>query len=295
MDRIDSSVSKANPDKIVDSSAYLLFYRRRSDVPLGGRRFKEIIDAFDNPTSDDENSKAGEGQRLGEGSSPTGSSSAFQEHAAGATHLRQIGTAGGSGSQDLSNPRNGIETLMGDDGLARLSSLTYDDKLTPVQRSIEEDEGIDMTENEPYQAGGILNQSWDFKMLPTNATSSRDDVGVPGSPFASGAATDEAQHDSSGDDEIRSIREFELDADIDMNNIPGTSHYELGPAPEGELPAYTEPPPPDFQEGISRDVLTRIWDKKQAVLNVPAEGEDQQSEEAAEIHIDDEDDKAKPE
>lgn len=290
-------MSKANPDKIVDSSAYLLFYRRRSDVPLGGRRFKEIIDAFDNPPSDDENSKAGEGQRLGEGSSPTGSSSAFQEHAAGATHLRQIGTAGGSDT-GLSNPGNGMETRM-DDSFARLSSMAYDDKLAPVQRSIEEDEGIDMTESEPYQAGGILSQTWDFKMLPTNATSSRGDAGVPGSPFASGAATDEAQHDSSGDEGVRSTRgferEFELDADTDMENIPGTGHYELGPAPEGELPSYTEPPPPDFQEGISRDDLTHIWDKKQAVLNVPAEGEDQQSEEAAEIHIDDEDDKAKPE
>jgi len=64
---------------MVTPAAYLLFYRRRSSVPLGGPRFQSIMDKFDNASSgDDENmSEAGEGQRLDIGSSQIGSSSAL--------------------------------------------------------------------------------------------------------------------------------------------------------------------------------------------------------------------------
>jgi hypothetical protein len=135
--------------------------------------------------------------------------------------------------------------------------------------------------------------TWDFAKLPGSTANSKGDAGIPGSPLASGVATDEAQHDSSGDEFIPSPRQ-DFDADTDMD-IPGASHYELGPAPEGDLPSYTEPPPPDYQAEISRDDMNQIWDQKQGVLNVPAGGEDQQSEEAAEIHLDDDDAKVRAE
>ncbi|KAI1878204.1 uncharacterized protein JN550_000386 [Neoarthrinium moseri] len=258
----DSSVSKANTDRIVDTSAYLLFYRRRSDVPLGGPRFKEIIDAYDNPASDEELTDAGEGRRLDEGSSPVGSSSAFPE-GAGATRQRQVGTHGGR-----VHGSNGYETKS-DDGVQRL--------IDPVRQSIEEDEGIDVTEN-PGNSNSVMGPTWSFDMIQN-----MNGDGAPGSPAASGAATDEAQHDSSGDEVFGP-----QDADTEMDNIPGVSHIELPAAPGPNPPPYEELPPPDYSGGFSRDEMTRVWDAKDGVHEVPAEGEqDQRSEEAAEIHLDD--------
>ncbi|KAB5570814.1 hypothetical protein GE09DRAFT_1055598 [Coniochaeta sp. 2T2.1] len=81
----DTSVSKQNDvSKIVTSAAYLLFYRRRSDTPLGGPRFQEIFEHYDQQTRETDDSDSGEDQRLGHGSSPRGSSSALQT-GAGAT------------------------------------------------------------------------------------------------------------------------------------------------------------------------------------------------------------------
>ncbi|PYH94626.1 UCH-domain-containing protein [Aspergillus ellipticus CBS 707.79] len=80
----DSSVSKPiDPQSVVTSSAYLLFYRRRSERPLGGKVLEEITEASTRPNSDTESqaesrgpSPSGEGRRLG-GSSRHGSSSAL--------------------------------------------------------------------------------------------------------------------------------------------------------------------------------------------------------------------------
>jgi ubiquitin carboxyl-terminal hydrolase 4/11/15 len=80
------------------SQAYLLFYRRRSDQPLGGPVLQNIVYKFKNGDKDStaENSRApspsGEGKRLG-GSFPNGSSSV----SAGAGVARRAG-GGGSGA-----------------------------------------------------------------------------------------------------------------------------------------------------------------------------------------------------
>lgn len=72
----DSSVSKKNdPSRVVTPGAYLLFYRRRSEKPLGGPRLQEIVERYDNPDADWD---SGEVQRLDADSSRNGSSSAFQ-------------------------------------------------------------------------------------------------------------------------------------------------------------------------------------------------------------------------
>lgn len=80
------------------SHAYLLFYRRRSDQPLGGPVLRNIINKFKNGEKDStaENSRSGspsgEGKRLG-GSFHNGSSSA----SAGVGAARRAG-GGGSGA-----------------------------------------------------------------------------------------------------------------------------------------------------------------------------------------------------
>ncbi|KAH6653990.1 hypothetical protein BKA67DRAFT_592328 [Truncatella angustata] len=268
----DSSVSKASPEKIVDTSAYLLFYRRRSDVPLGGPILQECVEVYDNPDYDENIADAGEGRRLDEGSSPTGSSSAFQEQGPEATHHRQQGARGASS----------------DDGMAHLTSATYSEGNQTLRRSIEEDEGIDMTENPTHTATNAYQQTWDFNML--TAQNMAQGNGVPGSPPGSGAATDEAQHDSSGDEVFSP--QGGLDPDTDMDNVPGLNQIELNKP--SDPPAYGEGvPPPDYRGEISRDDMSQFWNAKQSVHEVVDKGEDQKSDEAVEIRLEDEEEKGK--
>ncbi|KAF2465810.1 UCH-domain-containing protein [Lindgomyces ingoldianus] len=92
----DSSVNMVkDPQSVVTSNAYLLFYRRRSSGPLGPPYIQEIVNAVMNPDSEEADdsdatnsrnpsrSPAGNGLRLGD-SSRDGSSSAFNGAAAGA-------------------------------------------------------------------------------------------------------------------------------------------------------------------------------------------------------------------
>ncbi|KKK14034.1 putative ubiquitin C-terminal hydrolase, partial [Aspergillus rambellii] len=93
-----SSVSRSiDPQSVVTSSAYLLFYRRRSDRPLGGKILEEITESSTRPGSEGSDSQeesrgpspSGEGRRLG-GSSRNGSSSAL----AGVGAAHQLGDGG---------------------------------------------------------------------------------------------------------------------------------------------------------------------------------------------------------
>ncbi|KAK8089997.1 ubiquitin specific peptidase 11 [Apiospora hydei] len=236
-----------------------------------GPRFKEIIENLDHPAAGEDMDESGEGRRLGEGSSPTGSPSAFQEQEAAATPQRRLGTGGKGGLA------NGTQS---DDDLPSLSKINFDSQ--GVQPSIE-DEGIDVTDKPTHTS---MASDWNFdSLLTAENMKPGHDSGVPGSP-AESIATNEAQHESSGDEQLHSSRNtFSPETDMD---IPGASHYELGPSTEGEPPAYTELPPPDSRAELNREDMDRIWDDKQNVLNVPAPG-DQHSEEAAEIHLDEED------
>ncbi|KAI1417572.1 UCH-domain-containing protein [Hypoxylon sp. FL1857] len=261
----DSSVSRTSPDRIVDSSAYLVFYRRRSEVPLGGPRFQQILDKFvDHDSSDSELPDSGEDQRLDEGFSHlNGSSSALQ----GAGAIRRPGKAGNSSAMNYvpSSSDNGWET--GD-------IKTIDDVLgakmpDDIHPSIEDDEAIDLTEDTTRSAGfePITNKnSWSFDNLMSNAETDLENVPT-GSPFDSGAASDEAQHDSSGDERVLSPHNTDFEIELPM------IHYELPP----------EPSPPPYRE-MSRDDVQHI------VHNVPPGGEvEEQSEDAAEIHLDESD------
>ncbi|KAI9723333.1 MAG: hypothetical protein M1812_001216 [Candelaria pacifica] len=94
----DSHVSrKTNPENVVTTAAYLLFYRRRSQSALGGRFFAEVMkDAQHSEPGPEilsrEASPAGDGKRLDD-SSRNGSSSALA--GTEATHQAGGGLTGG--------------------------------------------------------------------------------------------------------------------------------------------------------------------------------------------------------
>lgn len=180
------------------SAAYLLFYRRRSDEPLGGPKFHDILERYETRAQEAEDSDSGEGQRLGHGSSPRGSSSALQT-GAGATlrngkgglgRAQAIGLGQQSGDGDelelpdygaaLGNVAEGdlgdAEAEAGPDGLPGLQQWQ-------PRRSIEQDEGISMLDwdNEPRRSSGNISDAvrgtWSFEALQNSgpARSEADD------------------------------------------------------------------------------------------------------------------------
>lgn len=55
----DSYASRIkNPESMITSHAYLLFYRRRSDRALGGPRFENILRRFESGDEDDDDDAA---------------------------------------------------------------------------------------------------------------------------------------------------------------------------------------------------------------------------------------------
>ncbi|KAI5859320.1 UCH-domain-containing protein [Durotheca rogersii] len=267
----DSIVNEASTDRIVDSAAYLLFYRRRSEIPLGGPRFRQILEKFvDQESSDDELPGSGEGERLGECFSRIGSSSASLE----AKALRQQGKINGNNDWDVGEV-GPVHNM-----LPNLSQGVY--------RSIEEDEGVDLTQDTARSTGFqplTGNNSWNFDSLGGESLRYEHD-----SPLDSGAATDEAQHDSSGDEQVMGPHNMDVEFEPDLEqDFPGMAHYELPSQPDADPPSYSEPPPPDCRGEVTRDDMNHIWDQKQ-VHKVPPEGEiETRSEAAAEIHLDDSD------
>ncbi|KAH2335112.1 hypothetical protein KXW30_003369 [Aspergillus fumigatus] len=138
----DSSVSRPiDPQSVVTPAAYLLFYRRRSDRPLGGKILEEITESSTRPASEDNSpaasrmqSPSGNGLRLG-GSSRNGSSSALAGvgavHQAGDGGLRTGIRARNEDSDDDESPPDYSDSpAAGEQSLAkanRLEGMSFDE------------------------------------------------------------------------------------------------------------------------------------------------------------------------
>ncbi|KAI1128511.1 hypothetical protein F5Y10DRAFT_173411 [Nemania abortiva] len=261
----DSSVSKTTTERIVDSSAYMLFYRRRSDVPLGGPNLHKILERFLDE-NDDEMSGLGEGRRLGEGFSQNGSSSALQ--GAGVSHPAENRGGISNMASTLHYPGASSYAIddKGDDDIPLLSSSRFQSG-----QSLDEDEGIDLEDSGPSAQPFTGLSTWSFENIP---------IAAGESPFDSGAASDEAQHDSSGDERALSPRD-----DLD-STYPGMSEYRLSP-PGEDPPAYLHHSGSDFVEQPLAGSTNQITHEVHEII--PDSEQEPQSDEATEIHLDDND------
>ncbi|KAI6351222.1 hypothetical protein MCOR25_010065 [Pyricularia grisea] len=264
----DSSVSKqTNLARMVTSSAYLLFYRRRSEIPLGGPRFARIFDTYESnmENSDEDNSDSGEGQRLGTGSSLRGSSSALI--GAEATHL--------PGSRGLAGPSAPLlSAAEEDETLPTYENAVLGDE-TFIRGSIE-DEGLGGMEGpvQPWSAG-----VWDFKNI---------DGDRPGSP-----ATDEAEMNSSN-----GVGGYSSDRNNTGINSPfefETPNAARTALPDDEGFGHEDDILPELEDIEAQKTLPGIkelsWNNQQQQLHtIPptALGDgDALSEKAVDIHVDD--------
>ncbi|EMC99064.1 hypothetical protein BAUCODRAFT_120356 [Baudoinia panamericana UAMH 10762] len=101
----DSICSKAGDAKLRSAAAYLLFYRRRSDKPLGPQYLQNLIMDARNPqptdvtAEDDDEDESGEAKLGGPTSSLHGSSSALHAAGAGTNGIHLSHGGGGAGAR----------------------------------------------------------------------------------------------------------------------------------------------------------------------------------------------------
>ncbi|RMZ92033.1 hypothetical protein DV736_g726, partial [Chaetothyriales sp. CBS 134916] len=263
----DASVSKRNPDAVVTSAAYLLFYRRRGHYPLGGPRLQRLLlEADSDQVESREVSPAGEGRRLG-GSSHIGSSSACQADPA---H-----PVGGGGVGKLRT--NLLRDLTPDDDLPNHHQSIENDSLGPDlpdyteatsrhgQLSPPEDEGLgamDYYEQQDQAYGPLIaplggEQSWGWDNISRPHNNSEVDDEVFGADRNSSNSSTKAA--SRGSSVNESMAELD-DAAHFSDDIGGRSMRE------------SAPPPSDAYETVPLDPMIEDDDNDLPVVELRPDG-----------------------
>ncbi|KAK4190445.1 UCH-domain-containing protein [Podospora australis] len=285
----DTSVSKCqDPQKVVTSAAYLLFYRRRSEVPLGGPKFQEILAKYDAQSADQDFSDSGEGKRLGLGSSLRGSPSAST--GAGLTLPQgNRGLASSSSVVAVADPElPSYQASLEADEDTDMGVRLWNNQDT-LHNSIEEDEGIGMNDYEtPGMTGmtGVIGPAtnWTFNNLNSKvcseASAGDDDI-----------ASDIAQNDNSSvNDEPFPDAGDGMDAVFMSEPVPGFIEE-----PELQNFDLNIPPPPSVEEQDYLETIAQNAWQKGSFHPVPVNvDDDQASDRVAEIHVESGDDQSPP-
>ncbi|KAL8721029.1 MAG: hypothetical protein Q9225_002202 [Loekoesia sp. 1 TL-2023] len=239
----DSQVTRrANPQHVVSSAAYLLFYRRRSEHPLGGPFFESIMNCAEDsaaesqPTSRNA-SPTGEGKRLDD-SSRIGSSSA----------LRGVGAAhqAGGGGDGLTARRTGV-----DDDLPSYSGQELDSGHEPTLETMDLDEGIgDIYEPLNHYVPGGLRQSWSFSQIAHGS----EQLQVVRAPAASEDGSEENLFDGDSTKAASSPPSEVGDRLADFAEDEGTTSGAFGPPIPDDTPIQVEPPLMNDEDGPVAEV-----------------------------------------
>lgn len=251
----------SDSQKVVSPAAYLLFYRRRSEEPLGGERYKEILARYDNQLGEDGNMSDAARDPLGPGSQLRGGSGA----------LKGKGVA-------LSRGLNGFRP-----------GMDQDDSLPAYHQVGDDDEAVELEDNPPpLERPGlgfnsdIIRQSiepsdvndsnraygvgWTFG----NLGSGQGDTGLSGE--GSEATNVDSMDPALGDlgDQDLTMTSVAQDTDIQFPNY-GTASEELPPAPAG----------------LMEEISSKAWANK-SLHEVPAEmNVDEDSGKAVSIRVED--------
>ncbi|KAL8873157.1 MAG: hypothetical protein Q9174_001326 [Haloplaca sp. 1 TL-2023] len=218
---------------VVNSAAYLLFYRRRSDKPLGGPFFESIMNGGEesDPTSDATFSP-GEGKRL-DGSSRNGSSSAL--HGVGVAHQ-----AGGGGDETTAM-RTGV-----DDDLPSYGAQA------PALESMDLDEGV-ADIYEPLNR--LSSPSWSFSQLQGDS----EQINVIRAP----AASEEGSENLFEGDSMKAASSAPSEVGVRLAEFAddeGTTSGAFGPTMPDEVPAQIAPPPMNDDDGPVAEVTLQEED-----------------------------------
>ncbi|KAL9060507.1 MAG: hypothetical protein Q9206_001011 [Seirophora lacunosa] len=251
----DSQVSrKQNPQAVVSSAAYLLFYRRRSEHPLGGPFFESLMSgteesaANSQPTSRNA-SPTGEGKRLDD-SSRIGSSSAL--HRVGAAHQ-----AGGGGDGPTAR-RTGV-----DDELPGYSGRDLDGVHESTLETMDLDQGDEAIADiyapldQYVSADSQLRPSWSFTQLDNDES---EQLQVVRAPVTSEDGSAENFFDGDSNKAASSPPSEVGDRLADFAEDEGTTSGAFGPAIRGETPIQVEAPMISDEDGPVAEVTPPAGD-----------------------------------
>ena len=225
---------------MVTSSAYLLFYRRRSDRPLGGKALQEITESYIGKMDDPEsqaNSRAqspsGEGRRLG-GSSRNGSSSALA--GVGAAHQAGVGGL-----------RAGTQAKNGDDSSSKGKGMLFDevDEDDEIGGGTLPNNSLRFANQPSWSFGPVMEAHGPSQMTATTHPDLGDEISSDEDLFDDDAASDQAVGGGDMSDSEMQLASLTDDAPDQGVPLPGT--------PMEEGPPIQDIPPP--LEGEDEDEL----------------------------------------
>jgi ubiquitin carboxyl-terminal hydrolase 4/11/15 len=289
----------------VSASAYLLFYRRRSEGPLGGPKLQETISSLETrETSEEDEAESGEGQGLVANSSLRGSSSALT--GVGAALHQTNGSGTGQGQMKTVNLQDleGLPAYQAheseEDAAPLLQSDAEMNDGLGIHPSIE-DEGIDMGYNTMNTNQNILNftavnqgfnptQNWNFSGLEdiNNARQHNLRISGTGSEIDCNAnsgfdvdGSDVVEHDSSASEGSLQGRLEDFDNATAMDDDGGLFE---DPSPVPDVDDENQIDPLE----LHRELLESRGRAPEFQVHAPEQEEDIE-EPAAEIHIDESD------
>lgn len=228
---------------MVTSAAYLLFYRRRSDRPLGGKILEEITESSTRPVSEAGSpsesrgqSPSGDGRRLG-GSSRNGSSSVLT--GVGAAHQE-----GDGGSRTGTQAKNRDETAPP----GYTNSPTSGEKSVGKEHRLEgmsfdEAEFGDGAQSDPFRFPSP--PSWFFNRVPDAHGRSQMTTALPGS-----TSDDDDLLDDDASNQAVGGGDFS-DSDLRLASLadsPGGHGAVYPGTPMEETPIQDIPPPLDADD-----------------------------------------------
>ncbi|KAK5127993.1 hypothetical protein LTR85_005110 [Meristemomyces frigidus] len=216
----DSSCSKVGEAKVHSPAAYLLFYRRRSQTPLGPQYLQELASQVNNQTQgeDADESESGEGKLGGPTSSLRGSSSALVAAGAGTNgSVRNPGDGGPTGAGNSLTTRETTMTDQSDAGNGLLGTLNGKRVIGP--------------QRPPHlQFGSQGSPSWGFDVLAQPAEADERDTdrliedlddGGDGDADSTVAEADAERDSALGDDHDYQNEPYAADEDYNTLNSSG--------------------------------------------------------------------------
>ncbi|KAL6716978.1 hypothetical protein ACLMJK_004891 [Lecanora helva] len=253
-----------NPQAVVTTAAYLLFYRRRSSTSLGGPFFEQFMTTPNNLDCNSQpNSRlaspAGEGKRL-DGSSRNGSSSALR--GVGAAH--QAGDGGSLDGTGVLRVRKGIDDDDPVDSLPAYSMRDPRGTLNPRDLHEQTLESMEMDEDEGIGLDDEPRMGWTGPLQyenPTWAFGSNGRAPVQNSPRVSGEDGDAPEEDLFADNSSTKVAKSS-DTDLsdnrlaDFNDDEGTTSGVFGTPPQDMMPLLDVPPAvPEAEQPVAEVML----------------------------------------
>ncbi|KAK3645531.1 hypothetical protein LTR22_014695 [Elasticomyces elasticus] len=238
----DSSVSPLGDGKLHSAAAYLLFYRRRSETPLGPQYLKDLVtqthNASETASAPEEVEDEESGEGLLDGQKPSrsllhGSSSALVVAGAGTNgSSRNHGTNGSTGAGSSLTKRTSVQS----DGDDMDSPLGHKNGV-PLQGPV----------RPPNMQYGSQGGDWDWAGLDEQSAVADDDA-TDSLLYEIGRKARKADNDNAGGDADSAIGEHGSDDEYDhgrdefMPELIGLEGRQSTPIDsiEHELPAYND-------------------------------------------------------